>query len=195
MSEVKARPTVEVRVATSLDRLMQVIAIRALVYMGEQNCPYDEEFDENDFAGATHLIAYLRGEPVGVLRMRWFAAFAKAERLAARPSARTGLVARALIDAGATLAARKGYRMILGHVEPELLGFWKRYGAVSERSGLPLVRFSDRTYVEVIKEVTPPADALSLESAALVLLRPEGRWDEPGVLDRSAARSPTLNRA
>lgn len=178
-----------VKVAARLDELMQVVAIRAAVYMGEQNCPYAEEFDENDFTGATHLIAYLNGEPAGVLRMRWFASFAKAERLAVRPGNRGGIVSRALIEAGASLAARKGYREILGHIEPALLDFWKRYGAVRERAGRAPVQFSDRTYIEVIKDVTPPADAISINSAALVLLRPEGRWDEPGVLDQSARRA------
>lgn len=196
MSEVR-RPErgVRVAVATRLDELMQVVAIRAAVYMGEQNCPYEEEFDQNDFAGATHLVAYLNGEPAGVLRMRWFAGFAKAERLAVRPGNRGGIVSRALIEAGATLAARKGYREILGHIEPALLDFWKRYGAVRERPGRPPVRFSDRTYIEVIKDVTPPADAMSINSAPLVLLRPEGRWDEPGILDQSARRSAGLRRA
>jgi predicted GNAT family N-acyltransferase len=169
--------------------LMQVVAIRAVVYMAEQNCPYDEEFDENDFAGATHLLAYVDGEPAGALRMRWFAGFAKAERLAVRQNWRKGLVSKALIDSGAALAARKGYRQILGHVEPALLSFWKRYGAVRELPGRPPVQFSDRTYIEVVKDVTPPVDALSLDTSGIVLLRPEGRWDEPGILDQSARRA------
>lgn len=181
-------PQIEIKVASTLEDLMQVVAIRALVYVGEQDCPYAEEFDGNDFAGATHLIARCRGEPVGVIRLRWFATFAKAERLAVRPGRRSGHVARALIEAGAALAARKGYSEILGHIEPSLVPFWRRYGGVRIRSERPEVRFSDRNYVEVIKDVVPPPDALSLNSPAMVLLRPEGAWDEPGVLDASTRR-------
>src|SRR6266571_4071375 len=36
--------TISIRVAASLSDLMQVVAIRGAVYMGEQACPYDEEF-------------------------------------------------------------------------------------------------------------------------------------------------------
>lgn len=179
---------VVVRVARTLEDVLQVVAIRSLVYVGEQDCPYAEEFDGNDFAGATHLIARTGAEPAGVIRMRWFAGFAKAERLAVRPNRRSGAVARALIEAGSALAARKGYNMILGHIEPELLPFWQRYGAVRERHDRPPVVFSDRRYVEVIKNVNPPSDALNLDSPALVLLRPEGEWDAPGVLERSLER-------
>lgn len=185
---------IKVKVAHTLEELMQVLAIRSLVYVGEQDCPYAEEFDGNDFAGATHLLARIGGEPVGVLRMRWFADFAKAERLAVRPSRRSGHIARSLIEAGAKLAARKGYREILGHIEPELLGFWKRYGIVRERFDRPEVQFSDRRYIEVIKDVEPPSDALSLDTPALVLLRPEGAWDEPGILDLSTRRRAVLER-
>ncbi|HVY83569.1 MAG TPA: GNAT family N-acetyltransferase [Caulobacterales bacterium] len=179
---------VDVRIARTLEDLLQVVAIRALVYVGEQSCPFAEEFDGNDLAGATHLIASVENEPAGVLRMRWFAGFAKAERLSVRESKRGGNVAKALIDAGSALAARKGYTMILGHIEPALLAFWKRNGAVRERPGRPPVEFSDRYYIEVIKDIAPVADALSLDSPALVLLRPEGEWDAPGVLDRSLHR-------
>jgi hypothetical protein len=38
-------------------------------------------------------------------------------------------------------------------------------------------------------DLTPPADAIGLESDPFVLLRPEGDWDRPGVLDRFAAPS------
>ena len=47
---------------------------------------------------------------------------------------------------------------------------------------------SDHDYVEMIVEGVPPPDALTLDSDPLVLLRPEGAWDEAGVLDTSAAR-------
>ncbi|HYF51140.1 MAG TPA: N-acetyltransferase, partial [Planctomycetota bacterium] len=97
--------------------------------------------------------------------------------------------AKAIINAGAILAARKGYRQVLGHIETELLAFWKRYGAVKELSGRSGVQFSDRAYVEVVKELEASPDALTINSPALVLLRPEGDWDREGVLDRSTARS------
>ena len=52
-----------IRVARTLDDLQKVMMVRALVYMVEQNCPYDEEYDGNDFAGATHVNMSPRRRP------------------------------------------------------------------------------------------------------------------------------------
>jgi predicted GNAT family N-acyltransferase len=185
---------IRVDVARTLPDLMEVMAVRALVYMGEQRCPYEEEFDGNDFAGATHLIARAGAEPVGVMRIRWFAEFCKVERVAVRPEQRGRDAAAALIQAACELAGRKGYAIILGHIQTRLLPFWTRYGGVRQRAGRPHFSFSDHEYVEVIRHLEPREDALGLQTPAMVLLRPEGAWDEPGVLDRSADRSPAAAR-
>jgi predicted GNAT family N-acyltransferase len=68
-----ARPNMHygIKVARNLNDIMQVTAIRAAVFMSEQRCPYEEEFDGNDFCG-THLIGYHRDEPIACLRARFF---------------------------------------------------------------------------------------------------------------------------
>jgi hypothetical protein len=76
------RPT-GIRVVNGLDDMMRVAAVRSAVYIGEQSCPYDEEFDGNDLA-ATHLLALVDNEPAGCMRLRFFGDFAKLERLAVR---------------------------------------------------------------------------------------------------------------
>ncbi len=58
---------------------MQCYMLRAAVFMGEQACPYWEEYDGNDYT-ASHLILYVDGEPAASMRVRWFAGFAKLER-------------------------------------------------------------------------------------------------------------------
>jgi predicted GNAT family N-acyltransferase len=185
------KEAVTVTVASTLEDLMQAMAIRSQVYLGEQFCPYDEEFDGNDIAGATHLIARIGREPVGCVRLRWFADFAKLERLTVRPHSRGGTVPRALLDAAFELAAKKGYRQIMGHTQVRLAPVLKRLGKVAVREGRAPFTFSDHEYVETIKELTPPDDAVTIDSDPLVMLRPEGAWDRPGVLDRSAARPAT----
>ena len=181
----------EVTVARSLNDLMQVVAVRTLVYMGEQECPYQEEYDGNDFAGATHLLLRYRGEPVGVVRMRWFADFAKLERLAVLRAHR-GRATMALIRFAIQFAGRKGYRRILGHAQPRLVAFWAKHFNAKPRANREGFFFSDHTYVEILAEVDPVPDALSVDSDPMLLLRPEGDWDRPGVLDRSAARPSAL---
>ncbi|HUZ12166.1 MAG TPA: GNAT family N-acetyltransferase [Caulobacteraceae bacterium] len=184
-------PCLKITVARSLDDLLQMAAIRAVVYMGEQQCPFDEEFDGNDFSGATHLIARYESRPVGVMRLRWFAEFAKIERFAVVRDHRGGDTARALFQAGYDLAARKGYRRVLGHIQARLAPFMRRVGGVTVRPGRPRFVFSDHEYVEVERILPPRADALGIDADPLVLLRPEGAWDWAGVLDRSTVRPAT----
>lgn len=178
-----------VEVARTLNDLMQVIALRSLVYMGEQACPFDEEYDGNDFAGATHLLLKLDGEPIGVARLRWFADFCKLERLAIHPAHRGGAGLKALATAAVRLAERKGYRRLMGHAQGRVVSFWRRSFNARPRRGGQGFRFSDFDYVELEFELHPPADAISIDTDPLILIRPEGAWDRPGVLDRSTARS------
>lgn len=185
------KEAISVTVARTLDDLMQVMSIRSVVYMGEQFCPYEEEFDGNDIAGATHLIARIGSQPAGVVRLRWFADFAKLERLTVLPHCRGGAVPRALLDAAFELAAKKGYRQIMGHTQVRLAPVLMRLGKVKVRAGRKRFTFSDHEYVETIRELTPPDDAVTIDSDPLVVLRPEGAWDRPGVLDRSVARPAT----
>jgi len=176
-----------VSVARTLNDFMHVMTVRTLVYMGEQGCPYDEEYDGNDLAGATHLILRCNDEPVGVVRLRWFSDFAKLERLAIREEFRGGPGLLMLVREAIALAERKGYRTLTGHVQLRVIPFWRRYfkGRIRER---PAFFFSDHHYVEMELELHPPADAINIDTDPLVLIRPEGEWDHPGVLDRSAVQ-------
>lgn len=186
-AEARYRPPVEVSVAHTLNDVMQVIAIRSVVYMSEQDCPFDEEYDGNDFV-ATHLIARVRGQPIGVVRIRWFADFCKLERLAVLKDHRGGPATNMLLETALTMAARKGYRQLVGHCQPRLVAFWRRkYKA--RPAGKPNFVFSGYEYTEMIVDLVPPDDAMSIETDPMVLVRPEGDWDRPGVLERSAARA------
>src|SRR5438477_11326767 len=75
------RPVVTIKLASTSDELLQCYALRAAVFMGEQQCPYWEEFDGNDYS-ATHLMLYIDDEPTASMRVRWFTSFAMTERLA-----------------------------------------------------------------------------------------------------------------
>jgi predicted GNAT family N-acyltransferase len=173
----------KIEVARTLDDLMKVQAVRTLVYIGEQDCPYDEEYDGNDFCGATHLLMTWRGEPMGVVRLRWFGEFAKLERLAVRKEHRGGPGLLLLVRAAFDLAARKGYRTLIGHAQVRGEAFWKRYFNGRVRPGRPRFHFSQYAYVEMEFDLAPHPTGVGLSSPAMVLLRPEGAWDRPGVLE------------
>lgn len=178
---------VKVRVVRRLDEFQKIVALRAMIYMTEQDCPYDEEFDGNDLAGSTHLLAEVEGEPVGCMRIRWFCDFAKVERSCVRPDFRSYRIGWVMMDRAIDLIRAKGYSRVLGHAQEHLVSYWERYGLLP-RTGRKTFAFSDRAYREVLGVFPPRPDALHLDVDPLVLDRPEGAWDRAGPLDRSAAR-------
>ena len=180
---------VSVAVARSFEDLARVISLRAAVYMAEQACPYEEEFDGNDLS-ATHLIGYVGDEPAGCLRIRFFADFAKIERLAVRAEYRNTRMAFALVRAGIELARVKGYRRLYGHAQKRLVGFWSRFGFRVFEGAQELV-FSDFDYVEMLMEAEPHPEAIGIGIDPYVIIRPEGRWHKAGALDRSRGRAVT----
>jgi predicted GNAT family N-acyltransferase len=182
-------PAWTITVARSLSELMQVTAIRAAAYLGEQACPYYEEFDGNDFC-ATHLIGYRGHEPVACLRARFFAEFAKLERLAVRHEFRNSRIAFQIVRAGIELARKKGYRKIYGHAQDRLVPFWSRFGARPMPTKRDLV-FSDFSYTEMLLDAVPHPNPITLDSDPYEIIRPEGAWDRLGPLDHSATRPVT----
>ena len=181
--------TVGITVARNFEDLSRVIAIRSAVYIGEQECPYEEEYDGNDLA-ATHLIAYVGDEPAGCLRLRFFADFAKVERLAVRKEFRKTRAAFQLVQAGLKLCQKKGYRRAYGHSQVRLANFWGRFGFHTFEGGKSFV-FSDFDYVEMVADLATDADSIAIGSDPYAIIRPEGRWHEPGILERSASRAVT----
>jgi predicted GNAT family N-acyltransferase len=177
---------VGITVARSFDDLMRVAAIRNSVYIGEQECPYEEEYDGNDLS-ATHLLAYIGDEPVGCLRLRFFADFAKFERMAIRKEYRKSRAAIQLARAGFKLCQKKGYRRVYGHIQERLVPFWSRFGFRVMENTRRFV-FSDIEYIEIVAEIERDPDAVTIGDDPYVVIRPEGRWHIPGVLERSAER-------
>lgn len=181
--------TLSVSVARSFEDLMRVVSMRSAIYIGEQECPYEEEFDGNDMS-ATHLIGYVGKEPAGCIRVRYFADFAKIERLAVRKEFRTTRLSFQLVRAAIELCSMKGYRRLYGHAQKRLVNFWSRFGFHEFEGGKELI-FSDFDYVEMVAEIEPHPDAVRIGSDPYKVIRPEGRWHVPGILEASAARNVT----
>jgi predicted GNAT family N-acyltransferase len=178
-----------VTIARTLEDVMRVMTIRSAVYVGEQACPYAEEFDGNDFT-ATHLIGYVGDEPAACMRIRYFADFAKVERLAVRREFRKTRISFQISKAAIELCRAKGYRRIYAHAQKRLLKFFDRLGFRPLEGGREFI-FSDFDYVEIVLDTTPHPHAISLGIDPYIMIRPEGRWHLPGVLERSAVRPVT----
>jgi len=179
--------SLEVTVARTLDQVTMAMTLRGVIYLAEQHTPYDEEYDGNDFVAASHLIAWKGKEPVGVLRLRWFAGFAKVERAAVLKQYRRDGVMRLLMQEALRYSARRGYTKIIGHAQLNRVKYWRTHG-FRVRKDRPKFHFSDYEYVEIERDLVPPANAITSETDPIVLIRPDGDWDRPGVFDRSLER-------
>jgi predicted GNAT family N-acyltransferase len=175
----------EVRIARSFDDLLMVYSVRSAVYIAEQECPFAEEFDGNDHC-ATHLIGFVDDEPAGCIRIRFFYDFAKIERLAVLKRFRKSALASELVSSGIDLVRRKGFRRIYGTAREGLEGFWARFGGVPINDKKIMV--SGFKYTEMVVDLAPLPNAITVENGAYVILRPEGDWDQPGILEISATR-------
>jgi predicted GNAT family N-acyltransferase len=178
-----------VTVVRSIEDLMRVISIRSAVYIGEQECPYLEEFDGNDFS-STHLLGYVGNEPAACLRIRCFADFAKIERLAVRKEYRKKRVSLRLVEAAIDLCQAKGYQRLYGHAQKSLVKFWSQFGFETFPGGQELI-FSDFDYVEMQLVTTRRPNAVTIGVDPYLILRAEGQWHRPGILEQSRSRPVT----
>src|SRR5947207_13919412 len=105
-----------IRLASTSDELLQCYALRAAVFMGEQQCPYWEEFDGNDYS-ASHLMLYVDGEPAASMRVRWFSGFAKLERAIILKRYRSLGLVLPLVEGARRVAAQKGYPKAYLHAQ------------------------------------------------------------------------------
>lgn len=132
---MEAASRIEVRVVSSFEERQMVVAIRAAVLLGERSGHYADHFDENDHC-ASLLLVLVDGEPAGTLRLRWFAGFARVEKMILRKEYRSFRVLNALVVKGLRLAQKKGYRMVAGLAFPEVVPFWRRKGGFA--AGRPI---------------------------------------------------------
>jgi predicted GNAT family N-acyltransferase len=169
----------EIRVVRNEQDLIKAFLVRAIVYMHEQNCPYDEEFDLNDFT-ATQILGVVDGEPALTARIRYFAGFAKLERLAIREAYRGRGYGHALLQFMLRLCEEKGYREFYLHAQKRLEPFYAQYGfrCVGED-----FQFSEHDYVEMYARIPVSPAGLTVAHGPMVLNRPEGDWNRPGPLE------------
>jgi len=172
------------KIANTQEDILKVFSIRSATYVAEQECPYDEEFDGNDYC-SSHLLGCVDNEPVACIRIRYFGEFVKLERLAVRKEFRGTGIAAVVIESAINYAKRKGFTRFYGHSRTDLITFWQRFG-FEPIEGRPPLAFSNQDYVEIFYEADAHPEPISLSDGPYVLIRPEGEWDRPGVLDPDA---------
>ena len=173
------------KVVMDANQFAHALAIRSICIFEELGLAMDQAFDGNDYQ-ATHIVAYHGEEPIGATRIRWFRDFAKIERTSFRKAHRSARVLRQCSDFIFDHIARKGYSKLVTHAEPKLALVWKRILGFEEVQGRPVVKTGDREpYLELIKHLNVPSDAININTEPRILFRTEGAWHKPSAFERS----------
>lgn len=178
-------------VVTDSEQLLHAYAVRSICFMEETGLAAQRAFDGNDFQ-ATHIVVYAGDEPVGAARVRWFSGFAKIERTAFRKAWRNPRVLKQAADFIFDHAARKGYCKAITLAKPQYAMVWIRLLGFRQVPGRPpSLSGEGEPFVELIKDLTPADDAISIDTDPNVLFRVEGSWHVPSAFEgpRRAAMS------
>lgn len=145
-------PVPELRCARAIDdgAWEAIRHIRTEVFVEEQDCPPEEEFDGLD-AEARHVVGLVDGEPVACARWRVVryqgAPAAKLERFAILESHRGKGYGRPLVRHVMEEARAAGHRRMFLHAQKHLEDFYASLGFQSdghefEEAGIPHVRMA-----------------------------------------------------
>jgi GNAT superfamily N-acetyltransferase len=167
-----------IKVARDFEDMAKVIAIRASACFSDPEHLYGKHFDGNDFS-ATHLIGHIDGEPVGTIRIRYFAGFTRIERLTVRPTHRRSRISFRLVKAAFAFCRDKGYLRLSGVAREEMVPFWSLFGGKVSKGTEPIFIYG-LPHFEMAIEFPAITTAVRHDSHPLVLLRPEGRWHTAG---------------
>lgn len=115
------------RVVSSLKDLLRVYSVRSIVFVEEQNCPYDIEVDGLDFT-AMHVLGEIDNEPFAAGRIRFLGEYVKFERLAVRKAFRGMGYGNQLIEFMMGAAREKGYSKFKLHAQTHALEFYEKHG-------------------------------------------------------------------
>lgn len=174
---------IRTEIVTSAEQFMHAMAIRAICIMEEAALTADQAIDGNDYQ-ATHVIVYAKREPIGAARIRWFRDFAKIERTAFRQAYRNPRVLKRSAEFIFDHVARKGYDQLVTHAEPKFARLWEMLLGFERVEGRPPMVLADHEpYIEMIKRLRPPPDAITLHVDPKILFRVEGEWDQPGTFE------------
>ncbi|MFD2236936.1 hypothetical protein [Aureimonas populi] len=177
-SSVNRKNSLRAVVATTPEHMRDVTILRSICFVHELDIPPAFIFDGND-SQATHFVFYDGDEPIGALRIRWFAGFAKYERTCFREKYRNPFIIKRCIQITFEHCARKGFTRIVTQSEPRLTRLWTKLLGLEVMEGKDTYLFgSEEPYHLLTGEIPAHPEPVSMDSPAEVLLRVEGAWDQ-----------------
>lgn len=171
--------SLKIKIVQNDNERLKAMTIRTLVYIAEQNCPYDEEFDLNDHT-ATQILGTIGSEPILTARIRYFGNFAKLERLAVRKEYRGMGFGQKLLDFMISFCVTKGFNQIYLHAQKGKEGFYLKNNFKIKNNSF---HFSGYDYTEMFRDLSKTNSLLCHNPHAMQLNRPEGAWDQAGPLE------------
>lgn len=124
-------PELQIRVVRDEDALEAALSIRRQVFIIEQDCPPEEEWDGHDDT-SRHLVGYLGDTPVAVARWRAVPhadrIVAKLERFAVLKKHRGKGFGGAMLRKTMEDSLQAGFEDYLLHAQEHLAPFYARYG-------------------------------------------------------------------
>jgi len=121
--------TLQVNKVNSQDDLEKAFAIRKTVFVDEQNCPPELEWEHEE--ESIHFLALINGEPCGACRWRKTDKGYKLERFAVLKEHRGKRIGQALVAAALSdLPADAGY--IYLNAQLEAMHIYSRFGFIAE---------------------------------------------------------------
>lgn len=130
-----------VKVVENPKELEDAYTVRKIVFVDEQNVPFEEEIDqfEND---ATHFVLYHEGSPVGAGRFRNVEGYGKVERICVLKEARNIGAGKAIMETIESHAREKDFRKVKLNAQTQAIPFYEKLGyeVVSEEfmdAGIP----------------------------------------------------------
>jgi len=119
------------KIATTMDDLIKAYAVRAVVFIGEQKCPYDIEIDEHEHS-SIHILGEIDGEPFAAARLRFPGPYAKLERIAIRQEWRGQGLGHQLVDYMIEQCRKRGFTTIKMHAQAYLVDYYAKHGFIRQ---------------------------------------------------------------
>jgi len=110
---------------------MKALAVRAVVFIEEQCCPYHEEVDGLDYT-ALHVLGEVGSEPVSTGRIRFYSGYAKLERLAVWKAYRGKGYGDQLLTFMMKCGEERCFSQFKLHAQVQALPFYEKHGFLAE---------------------------------------------------------------
>jgi predicted GNAT family N-acyltransferase len=120
----------EVIDVTTFEQLEVAYHIRYLVFVAEQGCPIQDEYDQYESV-ASHILVYDNEQPIGTARWRVVDGVAKLERICVLESHRKRGVGKLIVSALEERAMKRGLKQSKLHGQVQAEAFYHRLGYVT----------------------------------------------------------------